>query len=53
MEAEEWGEAVRFARERESVGEGALREIMGSPDAGDLLDEGLAALGISQDIPDA
>ncbi|CAA2102234.1 MULTISPECIES: DUF3775 domain-containing protein [Methylobacterium] len=53
MEAEEWGEAVRFAREREAVGEGALHEIMASPDAGDLLDEGLAALGISQDVSEA
>ncbi|WP_019905818.1 DUF3775 domain-containing protein [Methylobacterium sp. 77] len=53
MEAEEWSEAVRFAREREAAGEGAMREILGSPDAGDLLDEGLAALGISQDLPQA
>jgi hypothetical protein len=26
---------------------------MASPDAGDLLDEGLAALGISQDVSEA
>ncbi|GJE44992.1 DUF3775 domain-containing protein [Methylobacterium soli] len=53
MEPEEWGEAVRFAREREAAGEGAARELLGSPDAGDLLDEGLDALGITPDLPQA
>ncbi|GJE18349.1 DUF3775 domain-containing protein [Methylobacterium marchantiae] len=53
MSAEEWSEAVRFAREREAAGDGAAREIMGSPLAGDLLAEGLEALGISQDITEA
>lgn len=52
MEPEEWANAVRFAREREAVGEGAAKEILGTPNAGDLLDEGLAALGISQDLPE-
>lgn len=50
MGAEEWSDAVRFAREREEAGDGAVREILGSPLAGDLLEEGLDALGISQDI---
>ena len=53
MEPEEWEEAVRFAREREAAGEGALKEIFATPDAGDLLEEGLDARGLSQDLPDA
>ena len=53
MEPEERGEAVRFAREREAAGEGAAHELLGSPDAGDLLDEGLDALGITPDLPQA
>ncbi|MDR7035351.1 MULTISPECIES: DUF3775 domain-containing protein [Methylobacterium] len=52
-EAAEWADAVRFAREREGVGEGAARELLGAPDAGDLLDEGLDALGIVPDLPQA
>lgn len=53
MEPEEWGEAVRFAREREAAGEGAVESILGSPIAGDLLSEGLANLGITPDLPQA
>jgi len=53
MEAEEWRDAVRFARERESVGEGAARELLGTPNAADLLSEGLANLGITPDLPQA
>lgn len=53
MEAEEWTEAVRFAREREAAGDGAVREILGNPLSGDLLEEGLAALGITPDLPQA
>ena len=53
MEPEEWDEAVRFAREREAVGEGAVRSLLGSPIAGDLLDEGLSNLGITRDLPQA
>src|SRR3954452_15153144 len=53
LEPEEWGEAVRFAREREAAGEGAAHELLGSPDTGDLLDEGLDALGITPDLPQA
>lgn len=51
MEPEEWGEAVRFAREREAVGEGAVPTLLGTPLAGDLLEEGLDALGLSPDLP--
>jgi hypothetical protein len=53
MEAEEWKDAVRFARERESVGEGAARELLGTPNAADLLAEGMANLGITPDLPQA
>lgn len=53
MDAEEWDEAVRFAREREAAGEGALKEIFATPDAGDLLEEGLDAMGLGQDLPEA
>ncbi|GJD93208.1 DUF3775 domain-containing protein [Methylobacterium iners] len=53
MEPEEWSEAVRFAREREAAGEGAVESILGSPIAGDLLSEGLANLGITPDLPQA
>ena len=52
MEPQEWDEAVRFAHEREAAGEGALKELLGSPDAGDLLDEGLERLGITPDSPE-
>ena len=53
MEAEEWDEAVRFARERAAEGQGAVKELLGSPDAGDLLEEGLDRLGIAPDTPQA
>jgi hypothetical protein len=53
MEPEEWGEAVRFAREREAAGEGAVQALLSSPLAGDLLEEGLDALGLSPDLPQA
>lgn len=52
MEPQEWDEAVRFAHEREAAGEGAVKELLGSPDAGDLLDEGLERLGITPDSPE-
>lgn len=51
MEPEEWSEAVRFAREREAVGEGAAHELLGIPNAADLLGEGLDNLGITPDLP--
>lgn len=53
MEPEEWGEAVRFAREREAAGEGTMKTLLGSPIAGDLLEEGLDALGLSPELPQA
>ena len=51
MEPEEWNEAVRFAREREGAGDGAVKTLLGTPDAGDLLEEGMDALGITPDLP--
>ncbi|GBU19340.1 MULTISPECIES: DUF3775 domain-containing protein [Methylobacterium] len=53
MEPEDWEGAVRFAREREAAGEGAVREILRQPDGGDLLAEGLDRLGITPDLPQA
>ncbi|GJE61978.1 DUF3775 domain-containing protein [Methylobacterium trifolii] len=53
MEPEEWDEAVRFAREREGAGDGAAKELLGSPDAGDLLEEGMDRLGLTPDLPQA
>lgn len=53
MEPEEWDAAVKFAREREAAGEGAVKELLGSPDAGDLLEEGLDAMGLTPDLPQA
>ena len=45
FEVEEWGEALRTARERE---QGSTADyLLGIPNVGDLLDEGLAALGRS------
>jgi len=48
MEPEEWGQAVRLARERDAVGSISTADyLIGIPNLGDLLDEGLAALGRS------
>lgn len=48
MEPEEWGAAVRLAREREASGGASTTDwLLGIPNLGDLLDEGLAALGRS------
>ena len=45
FDAEEWSEALRTARERE---QGSTADyLLGIPNVGDLLDEGLAALGRS------
>ena len=49
MEAEEWNEAVRFARERAAAGDGPLKELLASPGAGDFLEEGLDRLGIARE----
>lgn len=53
MDAQDWDGAVAFAREREAAGEGAVKELLRSPDAGNLLEEGLEALGITPDLPEA
>ena len=48
LEPEEWVEAVRLAREREdAMSISAADWLLGIPNLGDLLDEGLAALGRS------
>lgn len=48
MEPEEWGAAVRLAAEREdAMSISAADWLIGIPNLGDLLDEGLAALGRS------
>jgi hypothetical protein len=48
MEPEEWGAAVRLAREREAASAlGTADWLIGIPNLGDLLDEGLAAMGRS------
>ena len=45
IEGESWDEAVRFARERQQAGDGAVKELLSTPNAGDLLEEGLEAIG--------
>ncbi|HMO30808.1 DUF3775 domain-containing protein [Enterovirga sp.] len=45
FEASEWREALRMAQERESLS--TADYLLGIPNLGDLLDEGLAALGRS------
>ncbi|MBV9076238.1 MAG: DUF3775 domain-containing protein [Methylobacteriaceae bacterium] len=45
FEPEEWGEALRTARERATLS--TADYLLGIPNIGDLLDEGLAALGRS------
>jgi hypothetical protein len=48
MEPEEWGAAVRLAKEREEASSASTADwLIGIPNLGDLLDEGLAALGRS------
>ena len=48
MEPEEWGDAVRLAKEREdAMSITAADWLLGIPNLGDLLDEGLAAMGRS------
>ena len=48
MEPEEWGDAVRLAREREAAGGAPTADwLIGIPNLGDLLDEALAAMGRS------
>jgi Protein of unknown function (DUF3775) len=48
MEPEEWSGAVRLAKERETASSlGTADWLLGIPNLGDLLDEGLAAMGRS------
>jgi hypothetical protein len=48
MEPEEWGDAVRLAKEREDASALSTADwLIGIPNVGDLLDEGLAAMGRS------
>jgi hypothetical protein len=48
MEPEEWSGAVRLAREREDAMSISTADwLLGIPNLGDLLDEGLAAMGRS------
>ena len=48
LEPEEWVEAVRLAREREDASSVSTADwLLGIPNLGDLLDEGLAAIGRS------
>jgi hypothetical protein len=48
LEPEEWVEAVRLAREREDRGSLSTAEwLLGIPNLGDLLDEGVNAMGRS------
>ena len=52
-EAAEWRTAVDFAKEREAAGDTVMRELLGTPDGASLLEEGLDALGIPMDTPEA
>ena len=52
-EAAEWKTAVGFAKEREDAGDTVMRELLGTPDATSLLEEGLDALGIPMETPEA
>jgi hypothetical protein len=45
FEAEDWASAIRTAREREALS--TADYLLGIPNLGDLLDEGLAAIGRS------
>ena len=48
MEPEEWGDAVRLARERDASGGATAADwLIGIPNLADLLDEALAAMGRS------
>ncbi|MFL5054165.1 MAG: DUF3775 domain-containing protein, partial [Microvirga sp.] len=48
LEPEEWGAAVRLAREREDASRLSTSDwLLGIPNLADLLDEGLAAMGRS------
>ncbi|MCE4224399.1 DUF3775 domain-containing protein [Methylobacterium sp. C25] len=49
-DARDWDGALAFARDRQAAGDGAIKELLHTPNAADLLEEGLDALGVSQDI---
>lgn len=53
IEGEDWDEAVRLARERQQAGDGAVKELLRTPNAGDLLEEGLEAIGQALPAPPA
>jgi hypothetical protein len=44
MEPEEWDAALRLARERDAAGGSTADYLLGIPNVGDLLDEGLDAI---------
>ena len=44
MEPEEWDAALRLARERDAAGGSTADYLLGIPNVGDLLDEGLEAI---------
>ena len=52
-EAVEWRTAVAFAKEREAAGDTVMRELLGTPDGASLLEEGLDALDIPMEPPEA
>ena len=48
MKPEEWGDAVRLARERDQTASISTADwLIGIPNLGDLLEEGLALMGRS------
>lgn len=51
FEGEDWDEALRLARERQQAGDGAVKELLRTPNAGDLLEEGLEATGQALPTP--
>lgn len=50
MEPEEFPDAIRLAREREAAGTDTANYLLGIPNVGDLLDEGLEALGLRCEV---
>ncbi|MFE1600715.1 DUF3775 domain-containing protein [Methylobacterium sp. ID0610] len=50
MEPEEFADAVRLAREREAAGTSTADYLLGIPNVGDLLAEGLEGLGLRCEV---
>ncbi|ACA16703.1 conserved hypothetical protein [Methylobacterium sp. 4-46] len=50
MEPEEFPDAVRLAREREAAGTDPANYLLGIPNLGDLLAEGLEGMGLRCDV---